>query len=154
MNHPGVERGVRAKKRPHRFGGNIPAAREGDMRMKRPQLGLESRLYRGFLYSLVQLEKMGMPGPDPDPKNVRASLGGKRPETGKGQEERFPRDGLQIPLERLLDFSRDVAEKAESQMHLLWREPPNAAQLRVQFRETFCYRVRRLDADEEPFRGH
>ena len=124
------------------------------MRMKRSQLGLESRPDRGFLHAFVQLEKMRMPGADADPKNVRAPFAGKRAETRNGKEERFPRDGFEILLERLFDIARNVAEKAKSQMHLRRREPSDASQVRIQLRETLRNGMRRLEADEEPFRAH
>jgi len=145
---------MHAEKRSDGFGGNIPAAREGDVRMKRPQLGLESRVDRGFLDAFVQLEKMRMAGPDADPKNGRASFAGKRPEPGDRKKKGFPRDGFQIFFETLFDIAQNVAEKTERQMHLLWREPTNTAQMRIQFREMLCNGGRKLEADEEPFRVH
>ncbi len=98
------------------------------MRMERSQIGLESRSERGFLHPFVQLKKMGMPGADSDPKNIRLAFSGKRPETANGKEERFPLDRIQIFLEGFFDFVRNVAEKAERQMHLFGREPADAAQ--------------------------
>ena len=145
---------MRSEKRPHGFRGNIPAACKGDVRMKRSQLGLESRVERGFLHAFVQLEKMRMPGPDADPDNVRPAFAGKRAETGNGKEERLPRNGVEIFLERLFDLLRNVAEKTEGQMHLLRREPADAAQMRIQLRETFGDGARKLEADEEPFGVH
>lgn len=154
MNHPGVERGLRAKKRPDGFGGNIPAAREGDVWMKRAQVGLEPRVDGGFLHTFVQLKKMRMAGADPNPKNVRAPFAGKGAEARNGKEERFPRDDFQILLERLFHIARNVAEKTEGQMHLLRREPSDPAQVRIQLRETLGDGVRKGDADKEPFRAH
>ena len=154
MNHSGIERGVRAEKRSDGFGGNVTATGEGDVWMKRPQLGLEPRVERGFLHAFVQLKKMRMPGADPNPKNVRAPFTGKSAEAGNGKEERFPRDGFQILLERLFHIARNVAEKAECQMHLLPREPADTTQMRIQFREMLGNGVRKLEADEEPFRAH
>ena len=95
-----------------------------------------------------------MTGTDPDPKNVWPPFAGERPETGNGKEKRFPRDGLQIFLERLFHIARNVAEKTESQMHLLPREPADTAQMRIQFREMLGNGVWKLEADEEPFRVH
>ncbi len=61
---------------------------------------------------------------------------------------------VEIFLERLFDIVRNVAEKTEGQMHLLRREPADAAQVRIHFRETLRNGVRKLEADEEPFRVH
>jgi len=47
------------------------------MRMKRSQIGFESRPDRGFLHAFMQLEKMRMTGADADPKNVRRAFAGK-----------------------------------------------------------------------------
>jgi len=41
------------------------------MRMKRPQIGLESSPDRGLVHAFMQLEKMRMTGADAAPKNVR-----------------------------------------------------------------------------------
>lgn len=81
MNHSRIERDVCSEKGPNGFGGNITATREGDMRMERAQIGLESRVDRGFLHAFVQLEKMRMPGADTDPENVWPPFAGKRAET-------------------------------------------------------------------------
>ncbi len=82
-----------SKKWPHRFRGNIAAAREGDVRMKRAQIGFEPCVERGFLHAFVQLEKMRMPGADADPNDARPAFARKCAEAGNGKEERFPRDG-------------------------------------------------------------
>jgi hypothetical protein len=154
MNHSNIEPCVRFEKGSHRFRGYIPAARQSDVRMKGAQIGLEARVDRGFLYAFVQLEKMRMPGPDADPENVRPAFAGKRSETGNGKEERLPHYGLEIFFEALLDLFRNVVKKTEGQMHLLPREPANAAQVRIQLRQTLSDGARKLEADEEPFRAH
>lgn len=98
----------------------------------------------GFLHAFVQLEKMRMSGADADPEDIRPAFAGKRSETGNGKEERFPRDGREIFLERFLYIARNVAEETESQMHLFGRKPADAAQMRIQFRETLRDGVRKL----------
>lgn len=124
------------------------------MRMERPQIGLEACSDGGFLDAFVQLEKMGMPAAHPDPKDVWPALPGKNSDANKGKEERFPLDARQVFLERLFNIGRDVAEKTEGQMHLLGRTPAHAAHFRIQICQDLGNGLRKLDADEKPFRAH
>ena len=106
MNHSGIESGVRFKKGPDGFRGNIAAAREGDVRMKRAQIGFETSAEGGFLNALVQLEKVRMPAADPDPNDVWPAFAGKSTEADEGKEERFPLDGGEIFLQCLFNVVR------------------------------------------------
>ncbi len=60
----------------------------------------------------------------------------------------------QVLLERLFNIARDVAEKTEGQMHLLGHKPAHAAHFRIQIRQDLGNGLRKLDADEKPFRAH
>lgn len=122
--------------------------------MERSQIGLESRSECGFLHALMQLEKMWMTGADPDPKNVRQAFAGKLSEARNRKKECLPRESAEVSFERLFGMVPNVTEKTESQMHLLGRKPSHTAHFRIQAREEFCNGLRKLDADEEPFRAH
>src|SRR5205823_9508521 len=117
------------------------ATREGDMRMKRAQIGLEAGSERGFLDAFVQLEKVRMPVAHAEPKNIRPAFAGKCAKTDKRKEERLPRNGAKICPELFLGLGGNVPKKAECEMHLLGCEPAHAAQMRIQFREQLCDRV-------------
>ena len=112
------------------------------MRMKRAQIGLEAGSERGFLDAFVQLKKMRMPMAHAEPKNIRPAFAGKCAETDKRKEERLPRNGAKICPELFLRLGGNIPKKAERKMHLLGREPAHAAQMRIQFPEKLCYRVR------------
>ena len=56
MDHSGIERDVRSKKRPHGFRGDIPATGEGDVRMERAEIGFEPGGQGRFLDAFVQLK--------------------------------------------------------------------------------------------------
>ena len=154
MNHSGIEAGMRSQKWPQRFRRNITATRQGDMRMKRAQIGLEAGSERSFLNAFVQLKKVRMPVAHAEPKNIRPAFAGKCAKTDKRKEERLPRNGREIWTELFLPLGGNVPEKAQRKMHLLWREPAHTAQVRIQFRKKSCDRARKLDADEEPLRSH
>lgn len=103
--------------------------------MKRTQVGLETRLDRGFLNAFVQLKKMRMAGTDTDPNNVRAPFAWELSQAKNRKKKWFPRDGTEIFLELILDLARNVAEKTESKVHLLGLKPPHPAHSRIQARE-------------------
>src|SRR5205823_3123194 len=120
---------MRSQKWPQRFRRNITATREGDMRMKRAQIGLEAGGERSFLDAFVQLKKMRMPLAHAEPKNIRPAFVGECAKTDKRKEERLPRNGAKICPELFLRLSGNIPKKAECKMHLLGREPAHAAQM-------------------------
>ena len=142
MNHAGIETSVGPQKWTQRFRRNVSATGERDVRMKRAQIGLEAGSERGFLDAFVQLEKVRMPVARAEPKNIRPAFAGKCAETDKRKEERLPRNGAKICPELFLRLGGNIPKKAERKMHLLGREPAHAAQMRIQFPEKLCYRVR------------
>ena len=154
MNHAGIETGVGPQKWPQRFRRNITATRERYVRMERAQIGLEAGGECGFLHALVQLKKMRMPPAHAEPENIRPAFAGKCAEADKRKEKRLPGDGGKICAKLFLRLGGNVPEKTEREMHLLRREPAHTAQVRIEFREKLRDRVRKLDADEEPFRAH
>jgi len=95
-----------------------------------------------------------MTSADADPDDSRPALAWKFPKANKRQEERFPRDGAKFFRQRILNFTRDICEEGKSKMDLARLEPAYAAQMRIQFREKFRGRARKLDAYEKPLRAH
>jgi len=133
---------------------NVAAAAEGDVRMKRAQVGFEADGEKSFLDAFVELEQMRMAAAHTDPDYFRPAFGWKSSEADEREKERFPRNGSESFRKCFLSFSRDVSKEREGEMHLARFQPANAAQMRVEFRETFCYRFGKFDADKKPFRAH
>ena len=153
MNHAGIESGVGFQERADRLRRYIAAASEGDVRMERAQVRLEAGGEDGFLDAFVQLKQMRMAGAHSEPDNFWPAFAWKSSQTNKWQEERFPRDRLQLFHEGRLSFARHVAEEAQRQMHLPRIQPAHAAQVWIHFGEMLPDGFRKLDTDEEPFRS-
>ena len=95
--------------------------------MERPQIGIESRAERSFLNTPVQLKKMRMAGADAGPENVWRAFAGKLSEARNRKKECLPRESAEVSFQRLFGLVRNVAEKTESQMHLLGCKPSHTA---------------------------
>ena len=64
---------VRTQKGPNRFGGNIFATSQGNVRMPRPEVRFESGRERGIGHALVQLKEMRVARPHSEPNDPRAA---------------------------------------------------------------------------------
>src|SRR5262249_39703383 len=77
-NHPGIEIAIRLQEFAKRLRGHIAATRDGDVRMPRTKLRLNTDGQCGFLHTLVNLEKMRVPFADADPDNFGRAFRGER----------------------------------------------------------------------------
>src|SRR6266480_1279812 len=73
-NHSSVGIEIRLQKLANRLRRDIPATRNGNVRMPWAQLWLEAGGQRRFLHALVHLKKMRMPGTDADPNDFRRTF--------------------------------------------------------------------------------
>lgn len=107
-----IESSVGVEKFSKRAFGNIAAAGESDVWMKRALLGFKTRLERGFLHALVNLEEMRMTGADSDPDDFRRTFRGKFSETENRKEKCFELDRAEFFAQPKINIFRHAFEKA------------------------------------------
>ena len=130
-NHSSVEPGIRLREFPERLSGDIPAARECNMRMPRTKFRLETSSERGFLHSLVNLKQVRVRLADADPDNFRSALCRERSDANNGQKEGAEFNYAEFFSQREIDFIRNIAVETERQMHLRGIGPAHTANVRI-----------------------
>jgi len=130
-NHSSVEPGIRLQEFPERLSGDIPAARECNMRMPRTKFRLETSSERGFLHSLVNLKQVRVRLADADPDNFRSALCRERSDANNGQKEGAEFNYAEFFSQREIDFIRNIAVETERQMHLRGIGPAHTANVRI-----------------------
>ena len=130
-NHSSVEPGIRLQEFPERLSGDIPAARECNMRMPRTKFRLETSSERGFLHSLVNLKQVRVRLADADPDNFRSALCRERSDANNGQKEGAEFNYAEFFSQREIDFIRNIAVETERQMHLCGIGPAHTANVRI-----------------------
>ena len=130
-NHSSVEPGIRLQEFPERLSGDIPAARECNMRMPRTKFRLETSSERGFLHSLVNLKQVRVRLADADPDNFRSTLCRERSDANNGQKEGAEFNYAEFFSQREIDFIRNIAVETERQMHLRGIGPAHTANVRI-----------------------
>ena len=130
-NHSSVEPSIRLQEFPERLGGNIAAARNGDVRMPRTKFRLETSSERGFLHSLVNLKQVRVRLADADPDNFRSALCRERSDANNGQKEGAEFNYAEFFSQREIDFIRNIAVETERQMHLRGIGPAHTANVRI-----------------------
>ena len=130
-NHSSVEPSIRLQEFPERLSGDIPAARECNMRMPRTKFRLETSSERGFLHSLVNLKQVRVRLADADPDNFRSALCRERSDANNGQKEGAEFNYAEFFSQREIDFIRNIAVETERQMHLRGIGPAHTANVRI-----------------------
>ena len=130
-NHSSVEPGIRLQEFPERLSGDIPAARECNMRMPRTKFRLETSSERSFLHSLVNLKQVRVRLADADPDNFRSALCRERSDANNGQKEGAEFNYAEFFSQREIDFIRNIAVETERQMHLRGIGPAHTANVRI-----------------------
>ena len=130
-NHSSVEPGIRLQEFPERLSGDIPAARECNMRMPRTKFRLETSSERGFLHSLVNLKQVRVRLADADPDNFRHAVCREHSDANNGQKEGAEFNYAEFFSQREIDFIRNIAVETERQMHLRGIGPAHTANVRI-----------------------
>ena len=130
-NHSSVEPSIRLQEFPERLSGDIPAARECNMRMPRTKFRLETSSERGFLHSLVNLKQVRVRLADADPDNFRHAVCRERSDANNRQKEGAELDRAEFFAQRRIDIVWNIIEETERQVHLSWITPAHAANVRI-----------------------
>src|SRR2546421_713493 len=109
-NHSSVEPGIRLQEFPERLSGDIPAARECNMRMPRTKFRLETSSERGFLHSLVNLKQVWVRLADADPDNFRHAVCRERSDANNRQKEGAELDRAEFFAQRRIDIVWHIIE--------------------------------------------
>lgn len=119
---------VRTEKGPNRFGGNIFATSEGNVRMPRPEVRFESGRERGIGHAFVQLKEMRVARPHSEPDDPRAAARRESRDAAQRKKKCAEANGAQMIAQFFLGLRRDMAEEGEGQVHLLACGPAHAAE--------------------------
>src|SRR5438034_8974979 len=130
-DHSGVELGIRVQKVPERLCRNIPASRNGNVRMPRAQIRLQPGNERGFLHAFVDLKQMRVCVADPNPDNFRSAFCRKCSDIANRQEECAKLDRAELFAQRGIDIDWNIIEETERQVHLSRVSPAHAANMRI-----------------------
>ena len=134
-NHSSVEPGIRLQEFPERLSGDIPAARECNMRMPRTKFRLETSSERGFLHSLVNLKQVRVRLADADPDNFRHPVCRERSDANNRQKKGAELDRAEFFAQRRIDIVWNIIEETERQVHLSSVTPAHPANVRIKIRE-------------------
>lgn len=130
-DHSGVEFAICLQKLPKRLRRNIPASRNGDVRMPRPQIRLQPGSERGFVHAFVDLKQMRVRLANADPNDFRSAFYRKCSDTANRQEECAKPDRAELFVQRGIDIVWNIIEETERQVHLSRVSPADAANVRI-----------------------
>jgi hypothetical protein len=140
-----------AQKRLHRLRRKIPRPPYSDMRMKRLEIRLESRVQHRILDALVQSKKVRVPFSHPGPNHGWMAPCIEHTQPAKRQKERRHFHRGKRLAQRALAGSTHLAEKAHGQVQLRRRQPAQSRQLRIEIDEGFSARFRQFEPDKKTF---
>jgi hypothetical protein len=120
------------QKRSEHFQGNALGTADGDVRMKRLEIRVETCTQDGILNTPMQRKEMGMSLSHAYPNHRWPFSRPEEAQTAQGQVKREHPNLAQRLSQAFLRSDLNVAEKAEGQMKLLLRKPAQTADMRIE----------------------